>query len=176
MFEAAITVPCLATLRINRRSKTNTRLESWKLRATAVDLSGTLNQTVGGQLMMQHINNNYTKLGRSETLVKKKKKRRRRVFFLDDNPLSCNGSTPTLQSFADPVVAVSSFIFVGINFMLYLDIFVGIYCRICGIIDQWLGAKCNFPLLFRSIWSFWVQGSIYKVRTNCRCGLEKSIT
>lgn len=55
--------------------------------------------------MMQHSNNNYTKLGRSETLVKKKK-RRRRVFFLDDNPLSCNGSTPTLHSFADPVVAI----------------------------------------------------------------------
>ncbi|XP_058180292.1 tetratricopeptide repeat domain-containing protein PYG7, chloroplastic-like [Rhododendron vialii] len=81
MFEAAVVspaAPCLATLRINRRrSKTNV-LRLWKLRAATGDLSGTLKQTVGGQLMQRSSDNNYSKLNQSEILVKK---RRRMVFF-----------------------------------------------------------------------------------------------
>lgn len=88
MFEAAVVspaAPCIATLRINRSSKTNI-LKLWKLGAATGDLSGTLKQTVGGQLMQRSSDNNYSKLNQSELLVKKKK--RRRVFFsqvsLDD--------------------------------------------------------------------------------------------
>lgn len=96
MFEAAVVspaAPCIATLRINRSSKTNI-LKLWKLGAATGDLSGTLKQTVGGQLMQRSSDNNYSKLNQSELLVKKKK--RRRVFFsqvsLDDpvrSPLFC---------------------------------------------------------------------------------------
>lgn len=95
MYEAAVVspaAPCLATLRINPRSKTNI-LKLWKLGATTGDgdLSGTLKQTVGGQLMQRSSNN---KLNQSELLVKKNR-RRRRVFF-------------SQVSLADPVIAVSS--------------------------------------------------------------------
>lgn len=125
MFETAVvsaqvstTAPCLATLRINQSSKSNT-LKLWKLSATT-DLSGTLNQTVGGQLMQPSNNNsqNHRELMESE-VIKKERSRRRRVFFLDVNPLCYNGSTPSLHSFAhwvslffsqvsvaDPVIAV----------------------------------------------------------------------
>lgn len=134
MFEAAVvsahvgittttTAPCLATLGINQRTKPKA-LKLWKLRAPAADLSGALTQTVGGQLM-QHVNNNfesYSEVNESEII--EKKRRRRRVFFLDVNPLCYKGSTPSLLSFAhwislffsqvslaDPVIAVSNFIF-----------------------------------------------------------------
>lgn len=134
MFEAAVvsahvgitttTAPCLATLGINQRTKPKA-LKLWKLRAPAADLSGTLTQTVGGQLM-QHVNNNFescSEVNESE-IIEKKRRRRRRVFFLDVNPLCYKGSTPSLLSFAhwislffsqvslvDPVIAVSNFIF-----------------------------------------------------------------
>ncbi|KAI8541416.1 hypothetical protein RHMOL_Rhmol08G0058900 [Rhododendron molle] len=82
MYEAAVVspaAPCLATLRINRRRSKTDVLKLWKLGAAAGDLSGTLNQTVGGQLMQRSSDNNYSKLNQSEILVKEKK--RRRVFF-----------------------------------------------------------------------------------------------
>ncbi|KAG5534837.1 hypothetical protein RHGRI_022832 [Rhododendron griersonianum] len=89
MFEAAVVspaAPCLATLRINRRRSKTDVLKLWKLGAAAGDLSGTLKQTVGGQLMQRSSDNNYSKLNQSELLVKKKEMRR--VFFtqvsLDD--------------------------------------------------------------------------------------------
>ncbi|KAF7136057.1 hypothetical protein RHSIM_Rhsim08G0049700 [Rhododendron simsii] len=82
MFEAAVVspaAPCLATLRINRRRSKTDVLRLWKLGAATGDLSGTLKQTVGGQLMQRSGNNNYGKLNQGELLVNKKKTRR--VFF-----------------------------------------------------------------------------------------------
>lgn len=137
MFEAAVvsahvgitttaTAPCIAPFGINQRTKPKA-LKLRKLRATAADLSGTLTQTVGGQLAQHVINNSesYNGVNESEIIEKKKRRgRRRRVFFLDVNPLCYKGCAPSLLSFAhwislffsqvslaDPIIAVSYTLF-----------------------------------------------------------------
>ncbi|XP_057490651.1 uncharacterized protein LOC130776457 isoform X1 [Actinidia eriantha] len=107
------TASSLPFLPTNQRCDTN-KTRPWNLRAIVAGFSssGSLNQTVGGQLSQ-------TSTHRIEPSESERNKKKKRVFFLDVNPLCYNGSTPSLHSFAhwislffsqvsltDPVIAV----------------------------------------------------------------------
>ncbi|GFY85502.1 5'-3' exonuclease family protein [Actinidia rufa] len=108
------TASSLPFLLTNQRCDTN-KTRPWNLRAIVAGFSssGSLNQTVGGQLSQTSTH----RIEPSESERNKRKKKR--VFFLDVNPLCYNGSTPSLHFFAhwislffsqvsltDPVIAV----------------------------------------------------------------------
>ncbi len=102
-----VSFPCRNSKFVTSAPIKTKKTEAGKL--GAITASGSLNQTVGGQLLPESESKN------------KKNTSKKRVFFLDVNPLCYEGSTPSLRSFGhwvslffsqvthtDPVIAVSS--------------------------------------------------------------------
>lgn len=100
-----VSFPCRNSKFVTSAPIKTKKTEAGKL--GAITASGSLNQTVGGQLLPESESKN------------KKNTSKKRVFFLDVNPLCYEGSTPSLRSFGywvslffsqvthtDPVIAV----------------------------------------------------------------------